>query len=343
MDVRPQEQHLIDRAAELPAGRALCTTAGRGQLAAAYATRPECEVICWLLDLDQSQQARRELGRVPSNLHFECAPDPPPDEYAAAALCFSHKGDAELARETLQMAHQRLAMGGRFAAAIDNPRDQWLHEQLRAMFDKVTRQPERDAVVYLATKTRPLKKHKDYACELAFRDAEGLVHVRTRPGVFSHREVDGGARALLKTMPIEPGRRVLDLGCGSGAVGIAAALRAENVQVHAIDSNPRAIEAFLWAADRNGVSSRATTALDCDGTSVKPGTFDLVLTNPPYFSNFRIAGLFVAIAGRALRPGGTLLVVTKAPEWYLLNLSPAYRSVEDLVVGQYHVVSAVKP
>jgi len=57
MDVRPQEQHLIERAAELPAGRVFCTTTGRGQLASALATRRECDVTCWLLDLYQAQQA----------------------------------------------------------------------------------------------------------------------------------------------------------------------------------------------------------------------------------------------------------------------------------------------
>ena len=137
--------------------------------------------------------------------------------------------------------------------------------------------------------------------------------------------------------------RVLDLGCGSGAVGIAAGLRAEDVHVHATDSNPRAIEAVLWAAERNGLGGRVTAALDCDGTSIQPGSFDVVLANPPYFSNFRIAGLFVAIASRALKPGGKLLVVTKSPEWYALELAKGWRSVEDRVVSQYHVVGATKP
>jgi len=343
MEVRPQEQHLIDRAGKLPTGRVLCTTAGRGQLAAALATLPENEVTCWLLDLYQAQEAQRELGRLPGNLHFVCEPDPPPGEYAAAALCLSHKGDAELTRDSLQAACERLAIGGRFIAAIDNPRDQWLHEQLGAMFDKVTRELQRDAVVYLATKTRPLKKHRDYACELAFRDDERLIHLRTRPGVFSHREVDGGARALVKTIQIGPAKRVLDLGCGSGAVGIAAALRQRNVRVHAIDANPRAIEAVLWAAKRNDLGTRVMAFLDCDGTSVESGAFDLVLANPPYFSNFRIAGLFLTIARRALRPGGRLLVVTKSPQWFIENLAGPFGDIEDRVVGQYHVVQATKP
>jgi len=143
-------------------------------------------------------------------------------------------------------------------------------------------------------------------------------------------------------MSIEPSMKVLDLGCGSGAVGIAAALRAENVQVHATDSNPRAIEAVLWAAERNGVSGRITAALDCDGTSIQPGTYDLVLANPPYFSNFRLAGLFLTISRRALRPGGTLLVVTKSPEWFVENLTGPFGEIEDRIVGQYHVVMASK-
>ncbi len=341
MDVRPHEQRLIDLSGTLPPGRILCTTAGRGQIAAALATQADREVACWMLDLYQSHQARQAIGRAPDDLHFACQADPPPDEIAAAALCFGKQGDAELVRETLQAAHEGLAIGGRLAAAIDNPRDRWLHEQLQALFDKVTRQPHDDATVYLATKTKPLKKLKNFACEFAFRDCERLVHLRTRPGVFSHREVDGGARALLKSMQIAPDSRILDLGCGSGAVGIAAALRESSAQVHCTDSNPRAIEATLWSAERNGAAN-LTAALDCDGSSVTPGAFDLVLANPPYYSNFRLASLFASIAHRALAPGGKLLVVTKTPDWYVENLAERFASLTPTQVGAYHVVTAIR-
>jgi 16S rRNA (guanine1207-N2)-methyltransferase len=341
MEVRPHEQRLIQLAADLPGGNVLCNTAGRGQLAAALAGRSGSTVTCWFLDLYQLQQSQLAIGRLPARLQLVCEADPPPGELNAVALCISRQGDAELTRELLQAGHQRLAIGGRLAAAIDNPADQWLHELLRGMYDKVTRRPSKDTVVYLATKTRPLKKIKDYACEFALRDGPRLIHLRTRPGVFSHREVDGGARALVKSMEVQPGARVLDLGCGSGAVGIAAALRAESVSVHATDSNPRAIEAVRWAAERNGVAN-FTAALDCDGSSVQPGAFDLVLANPPYFSNFQIAGLFVAIAQRALRVGGKLLVVTKTPQWYPSALSDAFGSIAGQIVGKFHVVSGVR-
>ena len=342
MEVRPQEQRLIDLAGELPAGRVLCNSVGRGQLAVALAGQADRDVTCWLLDLYQLRESERAIGRLPPNLRFACEADPPAEEFAAAALSLSRKGDSELTRELLQRAHERLPIGGLLAAAIDHAADQWLHEQLRKLFSKVTRRPLSDAVAYLATKSAPLKKHKDYACELAFRDGERLIQVRTRPGVFSHREVDGGARALVKSMQIEPDMRVLDLGCGSGAVGIAAALRAESVRVHATDSNPRAIEAVRWAAERNGVASQITAALDCDGSSVRAATFDLALANPPYYSSFRIAGLFVAIAHRALIPGGRLLVVTKTPTWYEAELPKQFGPIDTRTVGQYQVVSAVK-
>jgi 16S rRNA G1207 methylase RsmC len=342
MEVRPQEQRLIEVAGELPTGRVLCNTVGRGQLAIALAGQPQREVACWLLDLYQLREAERAIGRLPPNLRFVCQADPPAEQFAAVALALSRKGDAELSRELLQTAHQRLAIGGRLAVAIDHPTDQWLHEQLRSLLGKVTRRPLADAVVYLATKSGSLKKHKDYSCELAFRDGERLIHLRTRPGVFSHREVDGGARTLVKAMQIEPAIHVLDLGCGSGAVGIAAALRAEQVRVHATDSNPRAIEAVRWAADRNGASAQIAAVLDCDGSSVQPGAFDLILANPPYYSSFRIAGLFVSIAHRALKPGGKLLVATKTPEWYESELPKQFGSIDTCTVGQYQIVSAVK-
>lgn len=340
--VRPQERLLASLIPELPAGRLLCNTAGRAQFAAAYAEQhPQNAVTCWFLDLHQHDESRRAMISQPANLQLECALDPPAEPCNIVAWSFSKQGDGELAREMLQLGHERLAVGGRLVAVTDNPRDQWLHEQLRCTFRKVTRRPGDDGVLYLATKTEPLRKRKNYTAEFAFRDGERLIHLRTRPSVFSHRELDVGARALIKSLDVQPGMRVLDLGCGSGAVGIAAALRAAEVRVHATDSNPRAIEAVTWAAEHQEVASRVTAALDCNGSSVAPAAFDLVLANPPYYSNFRLARLFLDIARQALRPGGTLLVVTKSPDWYLHELVWPFGLPDVSKSGSYTVVRTV--
>jgi 16S rRNA (guanine1207-N2)-methyltransferase len=339
--IRPHEQMLIALIPELAAARVLTNTAGRGQFAAAYArAHSQAAVMCWFLDLYPQQQANLANQPLPANLQLICAADPPPDEVDLVAWHFSRQGEAELTREMLQLGHQRLAMGGRMAVAVDQPNDQWLGELLRGMFPKVTRRPAAEGTVYLATKSEPLKKLKDYTCELAFRDGERLIHLRTRPGVFSHREVDGGARALLK-METGSAQRILDLGCGSGAVGIAAALRIEGASARAIDSNPRALEAVQWACQKNGVSN-LTTALDCDGSSLQPGTFDRVLANPPYYSNYRIADLFLRIAQRALASGGRLLVVTKTPQWFVEHLEQPWQEVGTGAIGQYAIVQATR-
>jgi 16S rRNA (guanine1207-N2)-methyltransferase len=347
--VRPHEQLLLALIPELGAARVLTNTAGRGQFAAAFArSHPQASVACWFLDLYQLQQAQLAIQPLPANLRLLCEADPPPDEFDLVAWHISRQGEAELTREMLQIGHQRLAIGGRMAVATDQANDQWLGEVLRGLFVKVTRRPSAEGTVYLATKTAPLKKIKDYACELAFRDGERLIYLRTRPGVFSHREIDGGARALLK-MDFAAAKRILDLGCGSGAVGIAAALRSnlagglrgDDACVQAIDSNPRAIEATQWAQERNG-AQLISAALACDGSSLPAGAFDLVLANPPYFSNYRIAALFLTIAERVLDSRGRLLVVTKTPQWFAEHLSAPWQDVTAQQVGEYVVVQAVR-
>jgi 16S rRNA G1207 methylase RsmC len=156
--------------------------------------------------------------------------------------------------------------------------------------------------------------------------------------VFSHRRLDLGARTLINAMEIRPGMRVLDIGCGSGVVGFAAALRSENVSVLAVDSNARAIDCTIRGAIRNNLTN-VETLLNASGECGEPRTFDLVLGNPPYFSNYRIAEIFLEAARRALKPGGEVLMVTKTPNWFLEHMPRYFQHVEERPAKNYSSVA----
>ena len=339
---RPQESLLLPHISELAAARVLCNTVGRGQFAAEYARQhPQAHVHCWFLDLYQQRQATVFAAQAGPQLHLECVADPPQQEVDLCVWSIGGRGEAELSRELLQTGYQRLAIGGTLLAATDNSADKWLHEQMQTLFTKVTCRREEQGAVYQGVKREPQRKVKNYACEFPFRDRDRLIQLRTRPGVFSHRSLDGGARTLINAMRIAPGMQVLDLGCGSGAVAIAAALAESQAAVVAIDSNPRAIEAVQWAAQHNNAAN-ITAQLDCDGQTIPANSFDLVLANPPYYSNFRLADLFCRTAHRALRPGGKLVLVTKTSKWYEENLPSLYRDIAATPAKSYSVITAIR-
>jgi 16S rRNA (guanine1207-N2)-methyltransferase len=253
----------------------------------------------------------------------------------------SARGDGELTREMLQAGHARLRIDGCFVAAIDNPKDQWLHDELHKLFPKVTRRPLEQGVLYLATKTARLAKLKSYDAEFAFRDQRRLIYACSRPGVFSHRHIDPGARALINTMHIEPKQKLLDLGCGTGVVSLAALCRADKVQVLAVDSNPRALQCAERGAKRNDLLG-LETRLDATGATIPPNAFDIVCANPPYYSHYKIADLFLHIARDALKPNGIVHVVTKTPDWFAEQMPAYFTHVEPQPVKSYWVVTGRK-
>ncbi|MEP6639051.1 MAG: 50S ribosomal protein L11 methyltransferase [Chloroflexota bacterium] len=96
------------------------------------------------------------------------------------------------------------------------------------------------------------------------------------------------------------GARVLDVGCGSGILAIAA-LKLGAAAALGLDTDPIAIEATIANARRNALV-RQIRARDGSLPSGEPA-FDVVLAN-------LIAGLLVPLAGPLhdeLAPGGTLL------------------------------------
>jgi 16S rRNA (guanine1207-N2)-methyltransferase len=112
--------------------------------------------------------------------------------------------------------------------------------------------------------------------------------------------------------------------------------------VHALDSAARAVECTERGIEANGLAN-ATVALEARGRVPEPGTWDLALANPPYYSDFRLAELFVESARLALAPGGTLLVVTKQPTWYVETLPRMWTDVAREDVKGYHLIEAKRP
>ena len=349
--LRPIEQSLLDVADEISGERILVVSNAGAQAAAEIAQKnPDSKVVCNFLDAFLADSARVRNEAV-ENLEITCLPDLPEGSCNAAAIPFPSKGESDLAREYLQQVLQMLTPDGKLFASSDNMKDRWLHEQLRDSFQKVTNRETPNGRLYIASKPKPLKKIKDFGCWFAFRDGERLIHVCSRPAVFSHRRMDNGARAIIDSLTITDGPRageavkddfrVLDIGCGNGSVGFAAALRAENVQVCAMDANARAVQCAAMGAEKNRITG-FTTQLEAAGQCAEPGTFDLALANPPYFSNFKIAEIFVQAAFNGLKPGGRLHFVTKQPEWFADRFVEVFDEVSVLETRGYFVVKATQ-
>ena len=142
------------------------------------------------------------------------------------------------------------------------------------------------------------------------------------PGCFCHRRLDEGGLALAEVVARElcerdvrtSGLRILDMGCGCGLVGLLIANRlsssASNLHLTLVDSHARAVEAATENAAKFGIP--AEVILSDNGTPARmDGTFDVFVGNPPYYSDYRIAEVFLETAKRALKPGGVCYTVVK--------------------------------
>ena len=143
---------------------------------------------------------------------------------------------------------------------------------------------------------------------------EGLdTRVISGPGVFAGDRLDEGAASLIAGMRIEPGTDVLDLGCGTGLVGLAAQRRGAIVTL--VDVSQRAVMSSRKTFAANGYPD-CTACASIGASAVAERSFDTVVTNPPFHKghgvDFEVAQLFVSDAARVLRPGGRLYLVANA-------------------------------
>jgi ribosomal protein L3 glutamine methyltransferase len=85
-------------------------------------------------------------------------------------------------------------------------------------------------------------------------------------------------------------RRVLDLCTGNGSLAVIAAMAYPEIEVVASDISPAALELARINVARHQLERRITV-LESDLFSAVPGSFDLIVCNPPYVTSRSMAAL----------------------------------------------------
>jgi len=140
------------------------------------------------------------------------------------------------------------------------------------------------------------------------------------------------ALEMLRANPARQGTRIADLGTGTGAILLALLSELHGAVGVGTDISQEALETARGNAARLGFSDRASF-IRCDYAAGLTGSFDLIVSNPPYIRSNEIASLAVEVrdhdpqkaldggpdgfdayrtlipqAARILSPGGTLVV-----------------------------------
>jgi len=129
-------------------------------------------------------------------------------------------------------------------------------------------------------------------------------------GVFSRGRLDAGTELLIEALDVGPGARILDLGCGFGAIGVVAARLSEGGYVVLTDVNERA----TTLAKANLRANRIENAEVRTGDLYEPVrgmAFDHIVCNPPIRAGRAVVDRIVSEAPDHLLTGGSLWLVAR--------------------------------
>ena len=177
------------------------------------------------------------------------------------------------------------------------------------------------------------------------RDFELINHA----SLFSRDRLDPGTRLLLEHMPVDPElKRIVDLGCGNGVVGIVAAEMNPTASLLFCDESHMAVA----SAEQNFRNAFGRTrdaefcVRDCL-QGVESESADLVLLNPPFHQHHgvgdAIAWRMFKEARQVLRPGGEIRVVGNRHLGYHAKMKKLFGNCETVVGNnKFVILSALK-
>jgi len=303
------------------------------------------DATCFQLDLYQADRLREELTRGGLTARVVTAPDlwDLPADFQTALYLPPQGGERDLKIDMVEQAFQVLPLRGQFVVLSPFEKDQLFPALLKKVFHGVRASPAGESTLFWCQRERerPRRRH-EVTFHARVGEAPSLCFL-SRPGVFSYGRFDDGARALVETMTIEPGERVLDIGCGCGTNGIFAGKRnGPDGRVTLVDSNLRAVALAELNARSNGLEKFETLA-SCRLDELPRAAFDVALANPPYYAQTSIAQSFIECARRSLKPGGRLYLVTKQADQVGPIVAEHFGPAEAVERRGYAILSAQAP
>ena len=151
--------------------------------------------------------------------------------------------------------------------------------------------------------------------ELTLNYHRQTLRFRVSQELFSSYQIDAGTRLLLKTVSdladSHDVRKVLDLGCGYGPLGLALAQLQPDRLVHLVDRDALAVEFTRANARLNELNN--TKAYGSLGYDDVDNGFDLLLSNIPGKAGRLAIASFLLDARHILQPQGIAAVVVVPP------------------------------
>lgn len=150
---------------------------------------------------------------------------------------------------------------------------------------------------------------------LGYREFFGRRFLINKNVLSPRPETEMLVEAALEVLRDTPKARILDLGTGSGAIIISILAEAAQIKGVAIDLSAAALSAAKRNAKSHAVDERLTFL---QGSWFDPveGEFDIILSNPPYITNFAMNELDTEVSkfdpDIALRGGEDGLMAYKA-------------------------------
>lgn len=176
----------------------------------------------------------------------------------------------------------------------------------------------------------------------------GGVRFTGYPGVFSAGALDAGTDLVRQTLindplPLHAGDLAIDLGCGTGVLGVTLARQVAGLDVAFVDEFIPALASTqqMWSS-AEGDRRANFIATHRFGEYFEEGSADAIVCNPPFHAGGvktdQVAWDMFSDSKRVLRKGGVIRIVGNRNLAYHAKLNRIFGNVETLASDNRFVV-----